>query len=56
MTAYEEIAHHELHQWKLRMQRKPSFTGRLAKKLQVKINGVIPEKVHIAITIQVCRF
>lgn len=50
MTAYEEIAHHELHQWKLRMQRKPSFTGQLAKKLQVRINRVIPEKVHIAIT------
>lgn len=50
MTAYEAIAHHELHQWKLRMQRKPSFTGQLAKKLQVRINRVIPEKVHIAIT------
>ncbi|MBT1700066.1 EcsC family protein [Fulvivirgaceae bacterium PWU4] len=50
MTAYEVMAQHELHQWKLRMQRKASFTGQLAKKLQVRINRVIPEKVHIAIT------
>jgi uncharacterized protein (DUF697 family) len=50
MTAYEEIALHEVNEWKVRMQRKPSFTGQLAKKLQVRINRAIPEKVHAAIT------
>lgn len=32
------------------MARRPSFTGTLAKKLQIRINRVIPEKVHVAIT------
>lgn len=32
------------------MQRKPSMTGRLTKRMQEKINNIIPEKVHEAIT------
>jgi hypothetical protein len=50
MSSYEATVLHEVNAWKLRMQRKPSFTGRLAKKLQVRINRAIPEKVHVAIT------
>lgn len=35
------------------MQRKPSFTNRLAKKVQKKLNSYIPEKIHEAITVTI---
>lgn len=50
MDAYEDVVRIEVAEWKRRMQRAPSFTNRLSKKLQTKINSAIPEKVHIAIT------
>lgn len=50
MNTYEEIIRLEVEEWKQRMQRAPSFTNRLSKKLQTKINSAIPEKVHVAIT------
>lgn len=50
MTAYEDIAQKELVKWQRDMQRNPSLPNRLAKKFQDKINNVIPEKVHQAIT------
>ena len=50
MTLYEENILPELAHWQRRMKRKPSFTGRLAKRLQVRINRVIPEKIHRALT------
>jgi uncharacterized protein (DUF697 family) len=40
----------ELDIWKKRMQRKPSLANRLAKGMQVRVNRVIPEKVHATIT------
>lgn len=39
-----------MREWQKYMQRKPSFTGRLSRGVQHKINGMIPEKVHEAIT------
>ncbi|MFZ6014073.1 MAG: EcsC family protein [Bacteroidota bacterium] len=50
MTIYDNAIRDELKEWKREMQRKPSFTNRLAKKLQMRINRAIPEKVHEAIT------
>jgi hypothetical protein len=50
MTPYEKTVGEELKRWKKRMQAKPSLVNRLSKSMQVKINSVIPEKVHIAIT------
>jgi len=50
MTSYELSARKELNRWQRDMQRSPSLPNRLAKKLQDKINKVIPEKVHTAIT------
>jgi hypothetical protein len=50
MTSYEENIQFELKRWQNRMQRHASFTGRLAKHLQKKINQAIPEKVHHVIT------
>lgn len=43
---YEDIVLTELVMWKRKMKRSPSFTGTLAKRLQTKINTMIPEKVH----------
>lgn len=53
MALYEDTVSGELKAWKKRMSRRPSFTNRLAKKLQTKINSVIPEKVHRAITVAI---
>ncbi len=40
----------ELAQWRQKMLRKPSLFNRTAKRLQTKMNNLIPEKVHQAIT------
>lgn len=50
MSPYDQTALYELVRWKDRMKRKPSFVNALSKKLQIRINSVIPEKVHLAIT------
>ena len=50
MTEYEEKAYHELQFWQFQMQKKPSIINRLAKNIQVRINNIIPEKVHTVIT------
>src|SRR5687767_12211183 len=50
MTPYEKTVAEELKRWKKRMQAKPSFINRLSKRMQTKINSVIPEKIHVAIT------
>jgi hypothetical protein len=49
MSSDENIVY-ELERWQQRMKRKISFTGRLARRLQVRINRAIPEKIHTAIT------
>ncbi len=50
MEAYESNVSGELAVWMRRMESKPSLINRASKKLQVKINSLIPEKVHAAIT------
>lgn len=50
MTLYENRIQAELDLWKQRMRRGPSFSGRLAKRLQTRINRAIPEKIHQVIT------
>ncbi|MVN89861.1 EcsC family protein [Mucilaginibacter aquatilis] len=50
MTSYEQQAHIELQFWQHRMQKKPSFTDKVSKTVQTKINDLIPDKVHAAIT------
>lgn len=47
---YQQLVQTELQQWQQRMLRKPSFLNRLSKRMQVKVNSYIPEKVHAAIT------
>jgi hypothetical protein len=47
---YELKAGNELIKWQKKMQRKPSLINRMSKGVQKKINNLIPEKVHTAMT------
>jgi len=47
---YENQAIKELKEWQKKMLKKPSFSSQLAKALQGRLNGLIPEKVHKIIT------
>ncbi|MEO9872082.1 EcsC family protein [Ekhidna sp.] len=49
-SIYHQLISQELQQWQSAMKRKPSFWNRTTKKVQKKINRIIPEKVHKAIT------
>jgi uncharacterized protein (DUF697 family) len=51
MTLYESQVAAEVEVWKRRMQKEPSFSSQLAKRFQNRINKVIPEKIHQAITV-----
>ncbi|HEY0732688.1 MAG TPA: EcsC family protein, partial [Chitinophagaceae bacterium] len=51
--SYEQVVHKELKTWQRKMQSKPSVLNRLSKKMQVKMNSYIPEKVHQAITVAI---
>jgi len=51
--SYEEIAHSELQLWQRKMLRSPSLLNKLSKKIQIKINSWIPEKIHNAITVTI---
>lgn len=55
MTPYEEQAQIQLQFWQYKMKKKPSFTDRLSKTVQTKINDLIPDKVHKAITVTIER-
>ncbi|MDT3699478.1 MAG: EcsC family protein [Thermincola sp.] len=50
MENYEEKILLELIIWQKKMNKMPSLTNKLTKRLQNKVNDVIPEKVHSAIT------
>ena len=52
-NGYEVLAYASLISWQQQMQRKPGLINRLSKKVQVKINSWIPEKLHQAITITI---
>ena len=47
---YDNDAFYAMKTWQQRMQRKPSFTNKLSKRIQNRINRWIPEKVHRFIT------
>ena len=50
MNTYEKSVQQELRSWQNKMLSKPTYFNRLSKKMQVKINSMIPEKIHQAIT------
>ena len=49
-AAYEAMARAELAAWQAKMAKGPSALGRAAKTLQMRVNRIIPEKVHAAVT------
>jgi hypothetical protein len=50
MNEYELKVYEELEQWKTNLSKRSGMMARLSKKAQVKINDVIPEKVHQVVT------
>jgi len=50
MNDYEVLVGSELKTWQKKMLRKPGLLNSLSKKLQTKINNLIPEKIHNVIT------
>jgi hypothetical protein len=50
MDQYNKNISLELALWQKKMLRKPTLVNRLSKNLQTRINNLIPEKVHVAIT------
>jgi EcsC family protein len=50
MTAYETSVQGELKSWQKRMMSNPGFFNRISKGMQDKVNSMIPEKVHKAVT------
>ncbi len=49
-TPYEQEIVKELESWKRGMQRRPGLFAGISRRLQYRINRIIPEKVHNAIT------
>ena len=50
MTAYETSVQQELKSWQKKMLSKPGFFNSISKRMQYKVNSMIPEKIHKAIT------
>lgn len=50
---YDQQTQRELKAWQQKMQKGPSWVDRTAKSLQNRINRIIPEKVHNAITVTI---
>lgn len=50
MVLYEEIAFYEMNAWLKKIKKNPSIMNRMAKGVQHKINEIIPDKIHQAIT------
>ena len=47
---YHKKVAEELSDWQKRMKKSPTFVNQLSKRIQVRINRIIPEKAHVAIT------
>lgn len=50
MNAYTNQARTELHEWQRQMQQPPGLFNRISKNIQVRVNKVIPEKIHSVLT------
>ncbi|WP_230497703.1 EcsC family protein [Pseudoneobacillus rhizosphaerae] len=50
MNEYEKKVYEELIIWKHEILKRPTILDRLSKKAQKKVNEIIPEKVHTAVT------
>ena len=52
-NSYDVVAYAEMTAWQKKMMRRPSLLNNLSKKIQVRINNWIPERVHNAITVTI---
>ena len=50
MSSEEQQARTELHAWQQQMQRPPSLLNRFARRVQIRLNALLPERVHQTIT------
>jgi hypothetical protein len=50
MTDYEKNTLQEMLKWQEKMQKRPSGLNRLSKRMQDKVNSIIPDRVHEVIT------
>ncbi|RYU82408.1 EcsC family protein [Hymenobacter persicinus] len=50
MNPTDQQAYAELQAWQQKMQRAPSLLNRVARRVQTRLNALLPEKVHQAIT------
>ncbi|NLI93240.1 MAG: EcsC family protein [Peptococcaceae bacterium] len=50
MDEYEQKILKELKAWQKKMTRKPTFTDKVAKNIQTRVNHLIPQKAHAIIT------
>jgi hypothetical protein len=50
MSEYEQQVTKELEEWQKKMLAPPSFFNSISKNAQVRVNKLIPEKIHIAMT------
>ncbi len=50
MDPYHQKASAELRSWQKQMLRRPGFFNQLSKRMQIRINTLIPEKVHAGVT------
>jgi uncharacterized protein (DUF697 family) len=50
MTASDQQAYTELQAWQRKMQEKPTLFGRFTRQMQIRLNALLPERVHEAIT------
>ncbi|EIT85845.1 hypothetical protein A374_08419 [Fictibacillus macauensis ZFHKF-1] len=50
MGTYENQVQQELHSWQVELLKRPSLWDRSSKKIQNKVNGFIPAKVHDVVT------
>ena len=53
MDSYTKNAIAELKDWQRQMQKRPSFFDKITTHMQFKLNNLIPEKVHVAITVTI---
>jgi len=50
MSSYEQEALSELTRWQKKMRQRPSLLNKLSKDFQMRVNKIIPEKVHRVFT------
>jgi hypothetical protein len=50
---YDPVIAAQLQAWQYKMTRQPSLSGRISKSIQNRVNRIIPEKVHAAVTIAI---